>query len=257
MIFQLPIVCLYHQVTILVNSGEILPDQLSAEINQVTYQVPSSMDPGFRERILVSLLGKGMWSWMKSNQTLTDVIVTLCEVLVSDGKLLESLKTFDLIVADRNLACGALLSATLGIRRVDYGNYRLPHEILPPESIFTFSYVPYVFSQNPSKMRTFFQRLKNVLVFLTFKLLMAKQQINRLEDLQKKYRIKPEKRSYQLVEDVELTLIRADFAVESARPIRPSTVFHTVCLFICLFVPWFSCLILFFRSNLFVSFQIL
>jgi hypothetical protein len=211
----------FFQVTILVSSVQKIKP--TKGITHAVYKVPYT--EGFIEKMLVLNVIKGgiiKQLLSNSNTTMPSVQRTFCEALLNDTKLLNPLKKFDVIITDTSIFCSPLIVDYLDIMRIEYCPFspRFLSPFTPYESVLTLSYVPMTMSHNPGKM-TFLQRTKNTLIFIAGQFLFRFVLIRPFEQLKQKYNIKPQITFMESMDNKELTLFLADFALEYSYPIPP------------------------------------
>ena len=192
--------------------------QPSDKMQQKIYQVPNK--PGLHFlRMRLELEGHRLQQVIKAAETL----FTLCEGALNSTEVLKELRGFDLLVYDVLGSCGALLGEHLGIPRV--------HILSAPNAPFAdqhmipmpVSYVPQIFLRLTDKM-TFLERVMNLGVSLGLKVFYNILFGRQMNALKRKYNITPERSFEEAVGDVELVLIRADFALEFPQPLLPGNI---------------------------------
>ena len=192
--------------------------QPSDKVQQKIYQVPNK--PGLHfPRMRLELEGHKLQKTMKAAETL----LALCEGALNSTEVLEELRGFDLLVYDVLGSCGALLGEHLGIPRVHIlsaPNVPFADQHMIPMPV---SYVPQILSGLTDKM-TFLQRMMNLGVSLGLKVFYNIVFGRQMNALKRKYNITPERSFEEAVGDVELVLIRADFALEFPQPLLPGII---------------------------------
>lgn len=153
-----------------------------------------------------------------------EMLTGQCEAVLNSTQLLQELKGFDLMVFDGLLAiCGALVAERLDIPRVETFA-AAPTVALAANRMIPLpvSYVPQLVTGFSDKM-TFMERVINLAAYFGGKLFMKLLFDRPLNALKLKYNIKPERSFQQALDDTELMLIGADFALEYPQPLLPGT----------------------------------
>ena len=184
------------------------------KFEQRVYQVP------FPKGFAASLARSGMQNGFKAILTKgSNTMLQVCESLINNTNLIQDLQIFELLVADVAF-CGPILSDLLNIPRVEL----CPVPARVPASSRNIpappSYVPVFYTGNTDQM-TFFQRVKNVLMYGLQMVLVELLFERKFNNLKMKYNIKPERNFWQAMADYEMILISTDFAIEYPHPLLP------------------------------------
>ena len=214
------------QVTLIVPSSHNIKP--SEKVPHKIYQVPYK--PGFLGDLLQIEIEKSkLQFFLKITETLT----VICESFLTSTELQEELKDFDLIVYPSLAVC----PATMHGERFDIPRVEITHSANYPFALnhmvpMPASYVPQRLTGFSDKM-TFIERVVNIAAYLEgvlnvaaffgtnlFKNIVYNRPVN-ADALKVKYNIKPDKSFLEAVAEVELLIIRADFAFEYAQPLLP------------------------------------
>ena len=188
----------------------------SEKVPHKIYQVPYK--PGFLEDMLLNLQleGPNLQHFLNMQEKLTG----FCEAAVNSTEVLQQLRGFDVIVYDGMLSsCGVLIGEHLDIPRVEIipasPNADLFRRIPMP-----ISYVPHILLGFTDKM-SFVERMMNLGAYIGGEVVMNLAFSRPMNALKVKYNIKPEKGFGESVNDAELIIITADFALEYPQPLLP------------------------------------
>lgn len=193
------------------------PAKPNEKIPHKTFQVP--FKPGFIEdKLIRPALEENKYTigWNMHN-----IQLVMCECLLNSSKLLQELKSYDLIVFDSIAPCGVLISELLDIPSVIIvigpPNYALSIYHMVPMPV---SYVPQRETGFTSKM-TFIQRVINLGMYSVAKVLLDLLFVCSMDALKVKFNIKPERSFKESFGDAELVIFLADFALEYPQPLLP------------------------------------
>ena len=156
-----------------------------------------------------------------------ETLASLWEGALNSTELLNELKGFDLIVYDSMAFHGPLVGELFGIPRVEIfpsqPNLFLDMYHMAPMPI---SYVPRVVLEFTDRM-TFMERAMNLGAYLFGKLFVRLTYDRIMNGLKVKYNITPERSFQQSIDDAELVIITADFALEYPQPLLPGMNYMT------------------------------
>ena len=182
-----------------------------------TYQVP--FDPNVIEEFVVkTAIEEGI---LRLFINLYELQSDICEHLLNNTELLQSLRNFDLIVNEAASPCAVLVADLLGIPWVVI----LPLSPNFPSAPFfqiplPVSYVPLHMTDLTGKM-SFTDRLMNLGAYVfSFSGMSALSAIY-WSPLKSKYNITPERSYFEALGSFELLIIEADFALEYPQPLLP------------------------------------
>lgn len=146
-----------------------------------------------------------------------DFFITSCRALITYVKLhREELREFDLMFRDTPPECGAIVSEMLGIPRIDI---RPGMTMRLYKDISVVSYIPDVFSSNTDKM-SFVERVVN-LISHTLTWVTIYQYYAHFDEIRKEFGVQEQRSFEDALNNVEITIIAAHFALEYPQPILP------------------------------------
>ncbi|XP_078343767.1 UDP-glucuronosyltransferase 1A1-like [Oculina patagonica] len=208
-----------HEVVLVIPTEE-KKSRTGEKIPHKTYQVP--FDYAFFEEFVVKTgIEEGMLRLTINRNELQRVA---CEYLLNNTELIQDLRNFDLIVYEAGATCTPLVADLLGIPRVVIipvsPNIQMSSYLKIP---FPVSYVPSMMTTFTSKM-SFIQRLANLGLYIFTQLALHVMITSSMSPLKDRYNITPEISYHEALDNVELAIIEADFALEYPQPLLPGQV---------------------------------
>ena len=186
------------------------------KLPHMIYKVP--YESGFGEEYFVKPAMEGRTISLLFN--FVTVSEVMCDRLLNDTKILQELRSFDLIVHESSVLCAVIIGDLLSIPRVSISPGPPNMQFVSLHMIPTpVSYVPQAVTGFTDKM-TFVQRLLNFGAYV-FGRLHVEFVCRSMNALKLKHNIKPEKSFQDGVGDAELLIFLADFALEYPQPLLP------------------------------------
>lgn len=202
------------QVTLLVPSTVSFPASIS--VKHSVYKYP--FDEKYVEKTLVPMShSRSLSGIVEDHKMWMDFFITSCRALITYVKLhREELREFDLMFRDTPPECGAIVSEMLGIPRIDI---RPGMTMRLYKDISVVSYIPDVFSSNTDKM-SFVERVVN-LISHTLTWVTIYQYYAHFDEIRKEFGVQEQRSFEDALNNVEIIIIAAHFALEYPQPILP------------------------------------
>ncbi|XP_031561287.1 UDP-glucuronosyltransferase 1-2-like isoform X1 [Actinia tenebrosa] len=148
----------------------------------------------------------------------------VCRDFLNNTKILQEVKDFraDLLVSDVVFMCNPILQEILSIPRVDVS----PSGIIPffMQSLqipCPVSYTPQMGTDSTDEM-SFFERVHNMAMYIVSEFLREFFLYKPFGDLKKEFKISPERSFSEALQNGEMLLVQADFALDIPRPLPPA-----------------------------------
>lgn len=144
-----------------------------------------------------------------------------CSAILNNTDIMNYLKSIDLLVTDRSLFCGSLISMAIGKSHVvlSPGAMNMPQRLL--SNPFPLSYIPHTFTEYVSKM-TFKERFMNTIIYVVGDVIFSYISTSVIGTLNYEFNIDTSKSNYEIENSPSMVLITADFALEYPRPLLPN-----------------------------------
>ncbi|XP_038065635.1 2-hydroxyacylsphingosine 1-beta-galactosyltransferase-like [Patiria miniata] len=170
-------------------------------------------------------IGQKFFSNAKTPQLLFDFHTNECDSLLGDNATISAMReeSFDLLIGEDLSDCHPLLAEILGIKFVLVSGTG----IIPSKGSWYGipnhpAYIPERQAGLTDQMNLL-QRVKNTYLYFINNQA-RRSMLWKYEDLQRKYKLMPEKRMPEMLAQAQLWLFYGDFGLEFARPLQPNTV---------------------------------